>query len=132
MGQDIDPRRSASPTSADISWSQLRCSMNYVTGGPSGKRMVDLTSGNGTSNIIIVWDHGRTPGCANSTIAALPPTGRGPWTETGGGFVADSDVTHYPVRRHEGLFNMLYCDGHVQCMRQTDLLAQLFFAAGPQ
>ncbi len=126
QGEDIDP---TSTTYLQI----FQCSygMNYTTGGPNGKRLTDLTSGNGTSNIVIVWDHGRTPGCANSTIAAVPPNGRGPWMETGGGFVADSDVTHYPVRRHEGVFNMLFCDGHVQSTRQTDLLVQLFYAAGP-
>ncbi len=44
----------------------FQCSygMNYVNGGPNGKRLVDLTNGNGTSNILLVWDHGRTPGCA--------------------------------------------------------------------
>ena len=79
---------------------QFQCSygMNYVTGGPNGKRIIDLTTGNGSSNIIIVWDHGRTPGCANSTIAAP----RGPWTQPGGGFILADDVTHYPVRRHDG------------------------------
>ena len=61
---------------------QFQCSygMNYVTGGPNGKRITDLTTGNGSSNIIIVWDHGRTPGCANSTIAAP----RGPLDAAGG------------------------------------------------
>jgi len=108
---------------------QFQCSygMNYVTGGPNGKRIVDLTNGNGSSNIIIVWDHGRTPGCANSTIAAP----RGPWTQPGGGFVLADDVTHYPVRRHDGLFNVLFCDGHVQALQQSDLLMPLFYADGP-
>ena len=54
---------------------QVSYGMNYVTGGPNGKTLDHLTNGNGTSNIVIVWDHGRTPGCANSTIAAP----RGPW-----------------------------------------------------
>ena len=42
--------------------------MNYVTGGPSGQNLKKLT--NGTSHVMIVWDHARTPGCANSKIAA--------------------------------------------------------------
>ncbi|HEY1381939.1 MAG TPA: DUF1559 domain-containing protein [Gemmataceae bacterium] len=122
FGTDIDT------TSATFGQT-FQCSygMNYTTGGPNGKRLTDLTSGNGTSNIIIVWDHGRTPGCANSKIAAP----RGPWKQPDGTYVLDADVTHYPVRRHDGLFNILYCDGHVQSTRQTDLLDPLFYAAGP-
>src|SRR4051794_12886778 len=80
---------------------QVSYGMNYVTGGPNGKRLVDLTNGNGASNIMIVWDHGRTPGCANSKVAAP----RGPWQQTGGGDVLESDGTHYPVRRPDGQFN---------------------------
>jgi prepilin-type N-terminal cleavage/methylation domain-containing protein len=46
---------------------EFQCSygMNYVNGGPNGKNLVTLTNGNGTSNILIVWDHGKTPGCAD-------------------------------------------------------------------
>jgi prepilin-type N-terminal cleavage/methylation domain-containing protein/prepilin-type processing-associated H-X9-DG protein len=106
---------------------QVSYGMNYVTGGPNGKKLVDLTNRNGTSNIVIVWDHGRTPGCANSTIAAP----RGPWKEANGTYVDANDTTHYPVRRHGGVFNVLFCDGHVQGMTQTDLMDQLFYASGP-
>src|SRR5262249_38645510 len=106
---------------------QCSYAMNYGTGGPSGKTLVDLTNGNGTSNIVIVWDHGRTPGCANSTIAAP----RGPWKEANGTFVDPTDTTHYPVRRHDGVFNVLFCDGHALAMTQNELMDQLFYAMGP-
>ena len=102
---------------------QVSYGMNYVTGGPNGQRLVELTEWNGTSNIVIVWDHGRTPGCANSTIAAP----RGPWHP----FVKDDDYTHYPVRRHDGVFNVLFCDGHVAAMTQGELMDALFYAQGP-
>jgi hypothetical protein len=29
------------------------------------------------------------------------------------------------------VFNVLFCDGHVQSMRQSDLMDSLFYAAGP-
>src|SRR4029079_5578667 len=77
---------------------QVSYAMNYVTGGPNGKTLTNLTNGNGTSNIIIVWDHGRTPGCANSTIAAP----RGPWQQPGGGFVLDTAPPAFPRRRAQG------------------------------
>ena len=97
---------------------QVSYGMNYVTGGPNGKRLTHLP--NGTSNIALVWDHGRTPGCANSTIAAP----RGPWHP----YVKDDDTTHYPGRRHGGVFHVLYCDGHVAAMTQAELNDKLFYA----
>jgi prepilin-type N-terminal cleavage/methylation domain-containing protein/prepilin-type processing-associated H-X9-DG protein len=102
---------------------QVSYGMNYVTGGPNGKRLVELTNGNGSSNIIIVWDHGRTPGCANSTIAAP----RGPWQP----YVNPTDTVHYPTLRHDGVFNVLFCDAHVDSLTQNDLTDKLFYARGP-
>jgi len=102
---------------------QVSYGMNYVSGGPNGQRLRDLTNGNGASNILIVWDHARTPGCANSTIAAP----RGPWKP----YLNPTDLVHYPISRHEGSFNVLSCDGHVHAMSQDELHDRLFYAAGP-
>lgn len=99
---------------------QVSYGMNYVTGGPSGQRLTDLINGNGSSNILIVWDHGRTPGCANSKIAAP----RGPWKP----YADATDAVHYPQLRHGGIFNVLYCDAHVGGMTQNDLGDALFLA----
>ncbi len=93
--------------------------MNYVTGGPNGLNLTTITGGNGTSNVVIVWDHAKTPGCANSSI----PAPRGPWTP----YTNAAAATHYPLR-HNGLFNVLFCDGHTQAMAQTDLMDSLFYA----
>ena len=121
-GVDLDP--------ASATFGQpFQCSyaMNYATGGPGGKRLEHLANGNGTSSVALVWDHGRTPGCANSKVAAP----RGPWRQPGGGYALDADVTHYPARRHDGVFNVLYCDGHAAPTRQGDLTDATFVAAGP-
>jgi prepilin-type N-terminal cleavage/methylation domain-containing protein/prepilin-type processing-associated H-X9-DG protein len=100
---------------------QVSYGMNYVNGGPNGKRLTTLD--NGSSNIIIVWDHGKTPGCADSSHAATAATPRAPaiWPDTA--------FTHYPSNRHNG-FNVLYCDGHVDLMNQSDLGTTLFLASG--
>jgi prepilin-type processing-associated H-X9-DG protein len=68
---------------------------------------------------MIVWDHARTPGCANSRI----PAPRGPWKP----YTNAAAETHYPSR-HMGLFNVLFCDGHVAAMAENDLQDSLFYA----
>jgi prepilin-type processing-associated H-X9-DG protein len=100
--------------------------MNYVNGGPNGKKLTDLTNGNGSSNILIVWDHGKTPGCADSSHAATAANPRGPWPFPD----TTNPQTHYPQQRHDTVFNVLYCDGHVTGMGNTDLMTPLFLANG--
>src|SRR5262249_19124527 len=39
---------------------QVSYGMNYTTGGPNGLPIVQVTNGNGTSNVLIVWDHAKT------------------------------------------------------------------------
>jgi prepilin-type N-terminal cleavage/methylation domain-containing protein/prepilin-type processing-associated H-X9-DG protein len=101
---------------------QISYGMNYVTGGPSGKRLMEIIDGNGSSHVMTVWDHARTPGCANSTI----PAPRGPWKPYDNAAAA----THYPQDRHLGVYNVLFCDGHLVAMRQNELEDALFYAAG--
>jgi prepilin-type processing-associated H-X9-DG protein len=96
--------------------------MNYVTGGPNGRRLTDLTQGNGSSNVLIVWDHAKTPGCANSRVLAP----RGPWKP----YDDANAQTHYPLR-HTRVFNVVFCDGHVTALTQNDLGDALFYAQGP-
>ena len=111
---------------------QVSYGMNYVTGGPNGRSILSVSNGNGSSNVLIVWDHGRTPSCANSNKAAP----RGPWAAPGSGpawppdFTGTSAATHFP-KRHVGLFNALYVDGHVAAMSPTELTVTLFYATGP-
>ena len=105
---------------------QVSYGMNYVNGGPNGKTLVELTNGNGTSQILIVWDHGKTPGCADSSHAATASNPRGPWPFPD----TTSPKSHYPDQRHNGVFNALYCDGHVGVLTQNDLTPALFLANG--
>jgi prepilin-type N-terminal cleavage/methylation domain-containing protein/prepilin-type processing-associated H-X9-DG protein len=105
---------------------QVSYGMNYVTGGPNGLPLVHLVNGNGSSNIMIVWDHAKTPGCADSRHAATPSNPRGPWKP----YTDAAAQTHYPLR-HARVFNVLFCDGHYTAMTQGDLADALFYAQGP-
>lgn len=99
---------------------QVSYAMNYVTGGPSGMSLGEIVNGNGSSNVMFVWDHGKTPGCADSTR----PAPRGPWKP----YLSPVALqTHYPPR-HGGLFNVLFCDGHVTGMVPDELVDSLFYA----
>src|SRR5262249_61590138 len=87
--------------------------------GPTGRKLPALTNGNGAPNILTVWAHGKTPGCADSSHAATAANPRGPWPFPD----TTSPQTHYPDQRHSGVFNVLYCDGHTASMTGDDLTA---------
>jgi prepilin-type N-terminal cleavage/methylation domain-containing protein/prepilin-type processing-associated H-X9-DG protein len=101
---------------------QLSYAINGVTGGPAGLPLLDITNGNGTSQVMLVWEHARMPLCATNGMApaGLPPGL--PWP------VTDSDApNHYPPR-HIGVFNVLFCDAHVTAMTSADLGTPLYYA----
>ena len=105
---------------------QLSYALNGVGGGPPGEKLVIITNGNGTSNVMYAWEHARAPACATNGTAppGLPP--ELPWP------VDDSDVVnHYPEARHLGVYNVLFCDGHVVAMRKADLKKPMFYVEGP-
>ena len=101
---------------------QLSYAISGVTGGPAGMAIYHISNGNGTSNVMLVWEHSRLPACATN---GSQPTGLAtglPWP------VTDADaLNHYPPR-HTGVFNVLYCDGHVINMLMSDLKEPLFYS----
>jgi prepilin-type N-terminal cleavage/methylation domain-containing protein/prepilin-type processing-associated H-X9-DG protein len=101
---------------------QLSYAMSGVDGGPSGVPLVKITGGNGTSNVLLVWEHSRLPACATNGLAPPGLPGGLPWPLT------DPDApNHYPVDRHMGTFNVLYCDAHVTNITIQDLSNPLFY-----
>jgi prepilin-type N-terminal cleavage/methylation domain-containing protein/prepilin-type processing-associated H-X9-DG protein len=67
------------------------------------------------------------PAIQASRSAAAP---RGPWKQPDGTYVLDADTTHYPARRHQGVFMALFCDGHVDALQQTEMLDSMFKWSG--
>jgi len=86
--------------------------MNYSTGSPMAQRDSAVTQ---SSERLIVWDHRRSPGCADSRVGSPP---RPPW-------VPFDAVSHYPPR-HAGRFNGLFYDGHVAALKSSDLRVRNF------
>ena len=92
---------------------QISYALSAVTGGPTGMRLVDVTNGNGTSQVMLAWEHARHAGCSYGGL---------PWPAN------DADaINHYPEPRHLGMYNVLFCDGHVVPMRKADLTTEMFY-----
>jgi prepilin-type processing-associated H-X9-DG protein len=64
---------------------------------------------------MLVWDHDQTPAC--SVYGSIRPPCQ-PYV--------NPQTTHYPTR-HSGMHNVVYCDGHVMSMLQTELTDALFY-----
>ena len=113
-GIDQDP---TSPTYGQAF--QVSYALNFASNGPAGVALLVISSGNGTSNVMLAWDHGKYIACAEESSTGA----RGPWP-----FINPQDPQHYPVMRHGGVFDVLFCDGHVTPLAQTDLARPMFFA----
>ena len=111
-GYDITP---GSPTLGQQY--QVGYAFNNVTGGPAGRPLVTIT--NGTSQVLLGWDHSNIPLCAYqfpNDPAAIP------WP-----FTDPAAPQHYALR-HGPVFNALWCDGHAGAMTIGDLQLGMFYA----
>ena len=106
---------------------QLSYALNNTSDGPAADlSLAQITGNQGTSQVIIVWEHSAGPACA---FSVPQPTQNDPnhvekipWP-----FNQFDSVYHYPPR-HNGSFNVLYCDGHVETMQRSQLQASQFAA----
>jgi prepilin-type N-terminal cleavage/methylation domain-containing protein len=98
---------------------QVGYAMSYITAGPKGKPDTVVTN----QNVFFVWDHARTPGCADTRV--LPHPKEEPWLP----FPPDKDTahTHYPFRHTDGFLGLCY-DGHVKYRKPSSLIAADFDA----
>jgi prepilin-type N-terminal cleavage/methylation domain-containing protein/prepilin-type processing-associated H-X9-DG protein len=96
---------------------QVSYAFNFTTGGPSGLRLTDIT--NGTSQVLLGWDHGNVPACNYQFPGANVQV---PWP-----FTDPAAPNHYALR-HIQSFNALWCDGHAGAMTINNLQLDLFYA----
>jgi prepilin-type N-terminal cleavage/methylation domain-containing protein/prepilin-type processing-associated H-X9-DG protein len=91
---------------------QLSYAVGSFPSAPQGTALPQISNGNGTAAVMLVWEHSRAPGCAYQ----MPNGQMVPWPLT------DPDApNHYPESRHNGVFNVLFCDGHVTTMKIVEL-----------
>jgi prepilin-type N-terminal cleavage/methylation domain-containing protein/prepilin-type processing-associated H-X9-DG protein len=96
---------------------QVSYALNWVADGPCGLPLTQIP--NGTSQVLFLWEHSNVPACA---FIATSGGARVPWP-----FDRSDTPRHYPPR-HTGVFNTLYCDGHVTAMSLGDLQPVMFYA----
>jgi prepilin-type N-terminal cleavage/methylation domain-containing protein/prepilin-type processing-associated H-X9-DG protein len=95
---------------------QISYAFTGITWGPEASRLTDITNGNGTSQVVMVWEHDNGPVCFVGPVFHRLPIP----------FTSDFAQTHYPPR-HNGVCNFLYCDGHVAGLQLGDLNTNLFY-----
>ncbi len=93
--------------------------MSYITGGPMGANDAEVQN----SVAYFVWNHGRTPACAD---VRLPRSPRGPWLP----FDGTGSDTHYPKRHSLGFVVSRY-DTSVKWAKPSSLKVSDFLATLP-
>jgi prepilin-type N-terminal cleavage/methylation domain-containing protein len=96
---------------------QVGYAMSYVTAGPMGRPDASVVN----QRVLYVWDHARTPGCADTIPGQTGP----PWTPFPP--KADTQMIHYPFRHADGTVGMTY-DGSIKFHKLSGLLLSDFIA----
>ena len=99
---------------------QVGYAMSYIWNGPMGQPDAFVTN----LSVYVVWDHKRTPGCADTTPKAKPDPNTGEYHR--GPFSLSDDTsanpphTHYPARHSDGFIGLRY-DGSTRFRKYTSL-----------
>jgi prepilin-type N-terminal cleavage/methylation domain-containing protein/prepilin-type processing-associated H-X9-DG protein len=96
---------------------QISYALNWISGGPGMRSLTQIP--NGTSNVLLAWEHSYIPACGRQTTVGGP---RLPVP-----LDAPDIDRHYPPR-HIGTFNVAFCDGHVETFTTRNLTNPLFYA----
>src|SRR5208283_1140519 len=90
---------------------QASYGLSSVVQGPEGMRLLDITNGNGTGQVLLAWEHDNGPQCWAGPCLARQPVD------------PQCSVTalHYPYRHGNNTCQFLYCDGHVAALAREAL-----------
>jgi prepilin-type N-terminal cleavage/methylation domain-containing protein/prepilin-type processing-associated H-X9-DG protein len=99
---------------------QVSYAWSGVSLGPEGKRLVDISNANGTSQVVVVWDHSGQPQCWIG------------WSRhrQDNQVKDDQPMMHYPADRHQGVCHFLFCDGHVSGVTRSEIQRAMFYVSG--
>lgn len=98
---------------------QVGYAMSYIYFGPMGKPDSAIVN----PSVYFVWDHARTPGCADTSAAGnATPNKRGLFP-----FALDTLHTHYPFRHTDGFVGLRY-DGSAKFRKPSSLTSTDFDA----
>jgi prepilin-type N-terminal cleavage/methylation domain-containing protein/prepilin-type processing-associated H-X9-DG protein len=97
---------------------QIAYAYSFVGNGPAGLPLGVISNGNGTSNVMLIWEHANGPICYQTDQTGQ----RMPWP------LAANDAGLHYAGWHDGMFNVLFCDGHVTNMMLQDLSLPMFYA----
>ena len=95
---------------------QVGYAMSYISAGPMGKSASAVEN----QAAMQVWDHSRTPGCADTRTLPNPAGTPTDWTWGIFPIAADTAHTHYPTR-HLGFFNTLRVDGSAKTRKPNSM-----------
>ncbi|MCW3095230.1 MAG: hypothetical protein JWL77_848 [Chthonomonadaceae bacterium] len=100
---------------------QVGYAMSYIYNGPMGQPDAFVIN----PTVFFVWDHKRTPGCANTSTTPSPISSnqagmRGPFPIDQDMAPGSSRHTHYPDRHTDG-FNGLRYDGSAKFRKYSSL-----------
>lgn len=98
---------------------QVGYAMSYIVDGPMGQPDAYVVN----PHVYVVWDHAKTPGCAN-TGKATPTSPNQPGDR--GPFPIEQDLahTHYPARHSDGFVGLRY-DGSAKFRKYSSLVTTL-------
>ncbi len=101
---------------SDLKW-QCGYAMSYISEGPMGQPDAFVVN----PTVLFVWDHAKTPGCADTRAGHVGPL----WTP----FPVDQDTTHthYPFRHSDGFVGLRY-DGSSKFRKPSSLTSRDFLA----